>query len=204
MIGKMKQFFDKNGICLTLVHHKRKTPSEDKFEMISGTTGLTRLRDGAFVSQKEKRTDSAAVLDAVGRNPPDQKILFGTNNTLTWDFDHAERGLWKEPPDPMLEAVAKLLTQRNSEWAGSATELTGSRGLDVQPNALTKKLHIKSSRLMQDFNVRNENCHTRTGSVIELELIRSRGVTPVTVVTMKQGVGAVFKTPSLSARPPRK
>ncbi len=73
----------------------------------------------------------------------------------------------------MLEAVAKLLTPQSGEWTGSATELIGALGLDVQPNALTKKLNVKASRLMQDFNVRYENCHTRTGSVIKLTLIEA-------------------------------
>ncbi len=172
IVGRLKQFADKNGICLVLVHHTRKTPSGDKFEMISGTTGLLGCADGAFVLQKEKRTDSAAILDVVGRDQPDQKLhLVRDEERLTWEFDHAEKELWKEPPDPMLEAVAKLLTPQSGEWTGSATELIGALGLDVQPNALIKKLNVKASRLMQDFNVRYENCHTRTGSLIKLTLI---------------------------------
>ena len=172
IVGRLKQFADKNGVCLVLVHHTRKTPSGDKFEMISGTTGLLGCADGAFVLQKEKRTDSAAVLDVVGRDQPDQKLhLIRDEERLTWEFDHAEKELWREPPDPMLEAVAKLLTAQSGEWTGSATELIGALSLDIQPNALTKKLNVKASRLMQDFNVKYENCHTRTGSVIKLTLI---------------------------------
>ena len=58
IVGRMKQFADKNGVCLLLVHHTRKQPSGDKFEMISGTTGLLGCADGAFLLQKEKRTDT--------------------------------------------------------------------------------------------------------------------------------------------------
>ena len=169
IVGRLKQFSDKHGICLILVHHTRKTPSGDKFEMISGTTGLLGCADGAFVLQKEKRTDSTAILDVVGRDQPDQKLyLIRDEERLIWDFDHAEKELWKEPSDPMLEAVAKLLALQSGEWSGSATELIGALGLDVQPNALAKKLNVNASRLLQDFNVRYENCHTRTGSVIKL------------------------------------
>ena len=72
IVGKMKQFADKHGICLLLVHHTRKQQAGDRFEMISGTTGLLGCADGAFLLQKEKRTDLHATLEIVGRDQPDQ------------------------------------------------------------------------------------------------------------------------------------
>ena len=57
-----------------IVHHTRKMPASDKFEMISGTTGLLGSADGAFILQKEKRTDDTATLDVVGRDQPDQRL----------------------------------------------------------------------------------------------------------------------------------
>ena len=39
IIGKLKQFADKHSICVLTVHHTRKQPAGDTFEMISGTTG---------------------------------------------------------------------------------------------------------------------------------------------------------------------
>ena len=45
IVGKLKQFADRNGLCLLVVHHTRKQPSGDKFEMISGTTGLLGCAD---------------------------------------------------------------------------------------------------------------------------------------------------------------
>lgn len=49
IVGKMKQFADQHGICLLLVHHTRKQQAGDRFEMISGTTGLLGCADGAFL-----------------------------------------------------------------------------------------------------------------------------------------------------------
>ena len=40
IITRLKQFADKYGICILLVHHTRKQTADDKFNMISGTTGL--------------------------------------------------------------------------------------------------------------------------------------------------------------------
>ena len=94
IVGKLKQFADKYGICLLLVHHTRKQPANDKFEMISGTTGLLGCADGAFLLQKEKRTDLSATLEIVGRDQPDQKLhLTGDAEKLIWHLDHAETEL---------------------------------------------------------------------------------------------------------------
>ena len=53
VIGKLKQFADKHGVCVLLVHHTRKQPAGDTFEMISGTTGLLGCADGALLMQKK-------------------------------------------------------------------------------------------------------------------------------------------------------
>ncbi|WP_349293136.1 AAA family ATPase [Intestinimonas timonensis] len=58
VIGKLKQFADRYGVCVLIVHHTRKQPAGDSFEMISGTTGLLGCADGALLMQKEKRTDT--------------------------------------------------------------------------------------------------------------------------------------------------
>lgn len=56
-----------------------------------------------------------------------------------------EQELWKEPTDPILEAVADMVTEGDPEWGGSATELMlrlrdKNGALDIQPNALTRRL----------------------------------------------------------------
>ena len=152
VITRLKQFADSYGICILLVHHTRKQPAGDSFETISGTTGLLGCADGAILMQKEKRTDNKAALDIVGRDQPDQKIhLIRDEVTLQWNFEKAERQLWKEPPDPILTAVAKLVTAESPQWKGSATELAEALQMTIQPNALSKKLNVKAGKLMQEF-----------------------------------------------------
>ena len=36
-----------------------------------------------------------------------------------WNLDHAERKLWKQHPNPVLEAVAASAYPQNREWEGS-------------------------------------------------------------------------------------
>ena len=75
IIGRIKQFADKHCICVLTVHHTRKQPSGDSFEMISGTTGLLGCADGSLLMQKKKRTALETTIDVVGRDQPDQ-ILY--------------------------------------------------------------------------------------------------------------------------------
>ena len=69
IIGKLKEFADRYGICVLTVHHTRKQPSGDAFEMISGTTGLLGCADGSLLMQKKKRTALDATLDVLGCIP---------------------------------------------------------------------------------------------------------------------------------------
>lgn len=137
IIGQLKQLADKFRLCLLIVHHTRKSPANDEFDRISGTTGIYGCADGAFVLSKEHRTDRTATLSVSGRDQPDQRIhLVRDEATLQWNFDHTDTELYKEPPDPLLERVATLVTEERPTWQGSATELIAATGFEIQPNAL--------------------------------------------------------------------
>ena len=157
VIGKLKQFADRYSVCVLIVHHTRKQPAGDSFEMISGTTGLLGCADGALLMQKEKRTDSKATLEVVGRDQPDQRLYLSKDQeSLVWDLDYAENELWKQPPDPVLEAVAKIVSSENREWEGSPTELAQAIQTDMAVNRLTKHLNVNASRLLEEHQVKYE------------------------------------------------
>ncbi len=40
IMARLKSFADAHGLCILLVHHTRKQTADDKFDMISGTSGL--------------------------------------------------------------------------------------------------------------------------------------------------------------------
>lgn len=169
VIGKLKQFADRHGVCVLIVHHTRKQPAGDSFEMISGTTGLLGCADGAFLMQKEKRTDSKATLEVVGRDQPDQRLyLSKEQENLIWSLDHAENELWKQPTDPVLEAVAKIVSSENREWEGSPTELAQAIQTDMAVNRLTKHLNVNASRLLEEHQVKYENKTKHAGRRIRL------------------------------------
>ena len=169
IITRLKQFADKYGICILLVHHTRKQTADDKFNMISGTTGLLGAADGAFLLQKEKRTSNAATLEVSGRDQQDQKLYLNRNTeTLLWELERTETELWKEPPEPLLEKIAQLLSSGSNEWTGTPTELCSILQLDIQPNALTRKLNINAGRLLNEYKIFYENSRSRSERKVKL------------------------------------
>ncbi len=191
IVTKLKAFSDKYGICFLVVHHTRKMESSDSFDMISGTNGLLGAADGAFVMQKEKRTDNKAdsfdmisgtngllgaadgafvmqkekrtdnkaVLEVAGRDQQDQKLWLNFNRErCVWELTKTETELWKEPEDPVLEKIKELVTETTPEWAGTATELVEVLQVEMQPNALSRKLNVSLERLILEYGIqRNSN-----------------------------------------------
>ena len=148
IMARLKSFADAHGLCLLLVHHTRKQNADDKFDMISGTSGLLGAADGAFLLQKEKRTGNAATLEVSGRDQQDQKLyLIRNTETLLWDLQKAETELWKEPPEPLLDEIAELVMKDNPYWEGSPTALVALINMDIQPHVITRKLNVLAGRL---------------------------------------------------------
>lgn len=171
VVGKLKRLADDCGICLLLVHHTRKQQADDKFDMISGTNGLLGAADGAFLLQKEKRTDGSAILDVAGRDQQEQRLYLTKNRErLVWELDRTETELWVEPPDPVLEAIAAFVTTDKPTWSGTATELVTALGVDLKPNTLTMRLNVNAGRLLNEHGIRYENSRSHAGRKITLVL----------------------------------
>ena len=166
IIGKIKQFADQHCICMLTVHHTRKQQADDSFETISGTTGLLGCADGSLLMQKKKRTELDATIKVVGRDQPDQILYLKKDpQTQIWNLERMENELYKEPPNPVLETVAKMIKE---PWCGSATELVSFLQIDMQPNTLTKHLNVNSGRLLLEHNIQYENTRIHAGRRIKL------------------------------------
>ena len=172
IIGRLKQFADKYGICVLIVHHTRKQPAGDGFEMISGTTGLLGCADGALLMQKKKRTALEATIDVVGRDQQDQ-ILYLSKDPATqiWNLERTETELHREPPDKVLEAVAGLVSTEHREWTGSPSELAEAVNTGMAANALTKYLNVKCGRLKDEYSISYENKARHSGRRVTLILL---------------------------------
>lgn len=176
IVTKLKRFSDQYGICLLVVHHTRKMESSDSFDMISGTNGLLGAADGAFIMQKEKRTENKAVLEVAGRDQQDQRLFLNFNREqCVWELTKSETELWKEPVDSVLESLATVVTNEVPEWSGSASELLQLLPeIDMQPNVFTRKLNVSLERLLIDYNIKYESVREHSGRKIKLTLIQTK------------------------------
>ncbi|MCD7747113.1 MAG: helicase RepA family protein [Firmicutes bacterium] len=168
-VAKLKTIADSRKVSMLIVHHTRKMPSKDKFDMISGANGLLGAADGAFVLSKKNRTDNEATLDITGRDQQDMRLkLTRDTDKLIWILDTVETELWKKLPEPLLEKVAQLLTADKNEWTGTATELCEAINADVKPNTLTRKLNVNAGRLYDEYGIKYENTRSHEGRKISL------------------------------------
>ena len=79
-----------------------------------------------------------------------------------------ENELYQEPPDPVLEAVAKLVSAERWEWIGSPSELAEAIQTGMASNALTKYLNVKSGRLLEEYHVGYKNKAKHSGRRVKL------------------------------------
>lgn len=171
IITQLKTFAESHNLCILIVHHTRKQPAGDSFEMISGTTGLLGCADGAFLMYKERRTDSRAIVEVVGRDQADEKLYLTRNEErLTWEFERAEHELWKQPPDPLLEQVARLVTPEQPVWQGSGAELLEKLEMKTTASSLTRRLNVRAGQLYDAYRILYQNTRDRVGSHITLTL----------------------------------
>ncbi len=171
IIAKLKAFCETNNVAMVLVHHTRKQNADDKFDMISGTNGLLGASDGAFILTKEKRTSDKAVLDISGRDQQEQRLhLIRNEETLAWELENLEKEMWKEPPEPILNEIAELVTDLNPTWEGTPSELSAVLKTKIKPHVLTPKLNVLASRLFREHNVSYEHKRSHEGRKIILKL----------------------------------
>ena len=172
IIGKLKQFADKHCICVLTVHHTRKQPAGDSFEMISGTTGLLGCADGSLLMQKKKRTALEATIDVVGRDQQDQELLLQFDHEkCVWKLIKAETEVWRTPPDPVLLSVSKLVTPLSPEWRGTPSELHAQLAdVPLLTHVLTRHLNANADLLYNDYGILYENRRTCNGRIVTLKL----------------------------------
>lgn len=85
-------------------------------------------------------------------------------------LERLETEPWVEPPDPVLEAVAALVTVDRPAWGGTATELAAALQTDMKPNALAMRLNVRAGRLAAEYHIRYENSRSHAGRSITLTL----------------------------------
>ena len=149
------------------------------FNTISGTNGLMGAADGALILYKDKRTASDAVLETVGRDQQQLRLHISFDAThLRWALVEVETGRLKEPPNPLVELVSRLVNEENPSWNGTATELAQylskmDSSQSFTPNWIVRTLNVRQDDLLRKYGIRYGSRRTKDGKVI---LLRWEGV----------------------------
>lgn len=153
----LKEFSDKHGVAIIIVHHTRKMAADDVCETISGTNGLLGAVDGALILYKKKRTSSEATLDVIGRDQQEQELTLERNKeTCVWDKISSDTEIMVARPDAVLEKIAQFITRDNPSWEGISSELIAAiPGLDelIQTNTLVRRLNISRGKLYKEYGI---------------------------------------------------
>jgi DNA-binding transcriptional ArsR family regulator len=81
----IKALADTHGVAVLIIHHLRKMQSEDKLDLVSGTTGLTGAADTILILQRGGRGRADAFLSITGRDVEESELaLEFRKNTCSW------------------------------------------------------------------------------------------------------------------------
>ena len=133
-----------------------------------------------LAEQVEQRTDRTAVLSIVGRDQQDQELsLEFDQERCFWNFVSAETEPWKEPPDPVLEAVSKLFTDSTIGVEGPASLLLENLmkidpDISIAANSLGRKLNVSAERLFNEYGIRYDSTRSHFGRCIKLTKMRPK------------------------------
>lgn len=172
-IGKIKAVADQFKIAVLLVHHLRKMPDSDPFNMVSGSTGIIGAVDSLYVLEKDSRTDNKAKLYVTGRDIEDMQILLEFDRAAAvWRFVSFLNAAEKRE-DKLTAALIAFLADRKT-FSGTATELLNGLkeygGIELAANALTRTLKEQALTLEKRHGVvavfsRSKNARTITLSL---------------------------------------
>ena len=87
-ISKFKALTDRYVIDMILVHHERKNGARDRFDRVSGSTGLTGAVD-TLITLERQRSQEEGTLFISGRDLPDTEIPLRLNGFI-WEVREPE------------------------------------------------------------------------------------------------------------------
>jgi len=73
-IKPIQRLAHKHNVVICLIHHTRKAKSDDPFDEVSGTTGLTGAVDGTLIIKRSDKDKNATILETRFRNLPDDQM----------------------------------------------------------------------------------------------------------------------------------
>ncbi|MBQ5966833.1 MAG: AAA family ATPase [Clostridiales bacterium] len=171
ILNAFHHFTDNHHITLLIVHHVRKMRSEDPFDDIAGTNGLSAAADGSFVFRKEKFTDDEVKLYAKCRDAGQHMWTIRLDEeTCIWKMIHESTPMEDViNSDPDLKKTVEFIRKERS-FFGSATEFCERIGVEKKPQSLSGKL-FNHRRELAKQGIDFERTRGNKGSIFCFSLI---------------------------------
>lgn len=174
-VVKIKALADKLRIAVLLVHHLRKMPDSDPFNMVSGSTGIIGAVDSIFVLEKQKRIENAAILHVTGRDIEDMQIKLELDrDPPVWRFVGYGNSTAANV-DGIILALCAFMSER-AGYTGTAGELfaalSGCKAIaensGITANNLTRKIKEHLLTLEKSHNIKALFNRSKTARLIIL------------------------------------
>lgn len=128
--GQLKEFADKRGICILIVHHTSKGNKSDSFDKVNGSTALMGAADFTFVLDDVDRERREATLNITGRDIECQELAVRLDpETMRWSMLGSTAALEEQrkisdyESNPIVLTLREILQQRDGKWTGSSQKL---------------------------------------------------------------------------------
>lgn len=129
-MGILKNFAEKKGICILLVHHLRKMSDDDTFNRISGSTGIMGSCDTIFTISKKKRGDEEAIFSMTGRDIIEEELTITYDKTThKWtkvanaEERETQRKKQEYESNDVIRTIKAIMKANKYGWKGSASDI---------------------------------------------------------------------------------
>ena len=130
-MAMLKNFADKYGISIILIHHTRKMLDEnDVFNMTSGSTAIMGASDTSIFIYKKKRADEFATMHQTGRDVlGGETVISRSEETGLWSVvgspeqQEAKKKEEEFLKNPIAKTLLAILEKQPTGWSGTVRQL---------------------------------------------------------------------------------
>lgn len=111
-LGELKQFADKNNVCILLVHHLKNQKTDDVFQQMYGSNGIRGGTDCNMVLTRVKNDEEKVLFSIEGRDiESTSKVIQKDYETCRWEVvsEDIEEDTYRE--NPIVVTINKMLEE---------------------------------------------------------------------------------------------
>ncbi|MFI3249828.1 MAG: hypothetical protein R3Y07_02560 [Eubacteriales bacterium] len=170
----LKELAYRFKLAIVLIHHLKKQPESDKFNEISGTTGLQGVVDGMYVLSQSRKLNEGATLHCIGRDFARRELELYMNSDHVWEKTSDSLQDPHHFLSELMKSIVKFV-EATGFFRGSATELStllrGHSDDHFSNKVLSKNIKLHKKEL-ETFGIKSK-CYKSNGQkLIELSAIR--------------------------------